>query len=125
MAPPKPTGPAGFDPAYRVVILHGPDEYMRRAHTRAIATALTETHGEIARFEFDGTTVEPAVLLDELRSYGLLHPHKLVILDHADKFLAIKDDKKDEAPEPGPKRPRGVRLASNTGLPAGANTGRA
>ncbi len=76
----------------RVVILRGADQYMTSAYTRKLVEALTDHHGEIEQFSFDGETVEPANVLDELRSYGLMQQHKLVIVDNADRFLAVKDE---------------------------------
>jgi len=85
----------------RVVILRGPDQYLRRAYTGRLIEALHGAYGEIEQFTFEGETTEPAVVLDELRSYGLLQQHKLVILDNADKFLAAA---KDENQTAGPGR---------------------
>ena len=81
-----------FDATMRVVILRGPDAYLREAYTKQLAAALEGAHGEIGVFTFDGEKTEPADVLDELRSYGLLQTHKLVIVDHADKLLAADDD---------------------------------
>jgi len=75
----------------RLVILRGPDQYLRGAYTRALLEALTEEYGEVEQFAFDGERAEAAEVLDEVRSYGLLHQHKLVIVDRADKFLAVKE----------------------------------
>jgi DNA polymerase-3 subunit delta len=86
--------------AQRIVLLRGPDAYLRREHTRRLVEALEAEHGSIGQFAFDGAAVEPAVVLDELRSYGLLQEHKLVILDNADEFLVAPDNV-----------PKGVRTA--------------
>ncbi|MCP3903550.1 MAG: DNA polymerase III subunit delta [Planctomycetes bacterium] len=84
----KPAAAPKLDASMRVVILRGPEQFLREAHTRRLVEALEAAHGEIEQFTFDGTSVEPAVVLDELRSYGLLQTHKLVIVDQADKLLA-------------------------------------
>jgi len=98
----------------RVVILHGPDRYLIGAHTAGLVEALEKEHGEIERFTYDGAVTDPAVVLDELRSYGLLQSHKLVVLDNADKFLVVKDDEA-AAPSPAPRRrPRGGPPAPKT-----------
>jgi DNA polymerase-3 subunit delta len=88
-----------LDASMRIVILRGPEQYLHSAHTRQLVDVLTEAYGEIDRFEFDGATAEPADVLDELRSYGLLAQHKLVVLDNADEFLASPKD--EEAPSRG------------------------
>jgi DNA polymerase III delta subunit len=78
---------------------------------------LQEAHGEIEEFRFDGAVTEPAVVLDELRSFGLLQSHKIVILDDADKFLAARDEDEPPATPPprggkrGTKAPRGPKTA--------------
>ena len=76
----------------RIVVLHGSDSLRIRDWTRRLIEVLTEAYGEIQRFDFDGANVEAAVILDELRSYGLLQQHKLVVLDNADQFLVTKED---------------------------------
>lgn len=70
------------------MILRGPESYLRRSHTQRLEAALREAHGEIARFDFDGRSVDPVTVLDELRTYGLLQDHKLVVVDHAEQLLA-------------------------------------
>lgn len=72
----------------RIVVLRGKDQYLLTERTRLLANALNEQFGEADRFDFDGETATPAQVLDELRSYGLMHAHKLIVLDKADKFLA-------------------------------------
>jgi DNA polymerase-3 subunit delta len=93
--------PPRIDATLRIVILRGPDQYLRIAFTRRLVEVLREAYGEVEQFTFDGETTEPAAVLDELRSYGLLQQHKLVILDNADKFLAVA---KDENQTAGPGR---------------------
>ncbi len=87
-----PSSGPGFDASMRVVILRGPDRYLMGVCTRELVRVLQEAHGEIEEFRFDGAVTEPAVVLDELRSFGLLRSHKIVILDDADKFLAVRDE---------------------------------
>ena len=72
----------------RVVVLRGKDAFLVQEYTRRFIATIEEAHGTVERFEFDGDTVQPAEVLDELRSYGLLQEHKIVIVDHADRFLA-------------------------------------
>ncbi len=96
---------AKFDASMRIVILRGPDQYLTSEYTKRLIDSLKEEYGEIDRYTFDGERVEPAMVLDELRSYGLIQQHKLVIVDAADKFLKVKDEE-DEAPLPGQKTAR-------------------
>lgn len=76
----------------RIVILRGPDRYRMQEVTAQLVAVLREAHGEIEQFTFEGDRVEVAVVLDELRSYGLLQQHKLVIVDRADQLLAAQGD---------------------------------
>ena len=71
-----------------IVVLAGQDDYLVPHWTKRLIDALEAEHGEIERFDFDGDRVAPADVLDELRSLGLLQPHKLVVVDSADMFLA-------------------------------------
>ena len=79
---------ARIDASMRIVVLHGIERFLIEEHTRELAAALEKQFGGVEQFTFDGITVEPATLLDELRSYGLMQRHKLVILDNAEQFLA-------------------------------------
>ena len=84
----------------RIIVLFGQDQLRLREWTGQLIEVLNHRYGEIQQFDFDGIEVEPAVLLDELRSYGLLQQHKLVVLNKADQFLANKNED-DEMVSPG------------------------
>ncbi len=71
----------------RVVLLVGPEFLMHLEQTEALRDALTKAYGGLGLFAFDGATAEAAEVLDECRTFGLMVPHKLVILDNADQFL--------------------------------------
>lgn len=72
----------------RIAVLHGDERFLIEEHTRRFAELLEAKFGGLEQFHFNGETVEPAILFDELRSYGLMQRHKLIILDAADSFLA-------------------------------------
>ncbi|MCA9286448.1 MAG: DNA polymerase III subunit delta [Phycisphaerales bacterium] len=80
-----------LDASLRVVVLRGKDIYLRTERLRQFADQLRERYGDIERFSFDGTSASLAEVLDELRSYGLMQKHKLVVVDEADKFLSRGD----------------------------------
>lgn len=82
------SGSVEIDPAQRIVVLHGKERFLIEEHTRRLAEALDRHFGGVEQFSFDGQAATPAAVLDELRSYGLMQKHKLVILDNADDFLA-------------------------------------
>ena len=67
---------------------------------------LESIHGEIDRFEFDGDTDSAGDVLEELQAVGLLHNHKLVILDKADRFLVSKGDEESGKKSKGASRSR-------------------
>lgn len=71
----------------RFVVLAGKELFLRTQYTAMLREALTQVHGEIETFKFEGDTVEIAAVLDECRSFGLMSSHKLVIVDDADKFV--------------------------------------
>jgi DNA polymerase-3 subunit delta len=72
----------------RIVILHGKEAFLIGEGSRRYAETLEEAFETLQRFQLDGRTVELADVLDELRTPGLLVGHKLVVVDHADVFLA-------------------------------------
>ncbi|MCH2137133.1 MAG: DNA polymerase III subunit delta [Phycisphaerales bacterium] len=80
-----------------VVVLAGQDDYLVPHWTRRLVEVLEEAHGEIERFDFDGERTSAADVLDELRSLGLLQPHKLVVVDKADVFLAAAKGQRNGA----------------------------
>ncbi len=72
----------------RVVLLKGPEPYLQAQYLRLVAEGIEASLGEPAsRFEFDGPSTTLATLLDELRSYGLMQSHKLVVVDAAEQFV--------------------------------------
>jgi DNA polymerase III delta subunit len=81
-----------FDASMRVVALIGDDAFLSPYYTRQLIEALEQAHGEIDRFDFDGDSATPADVLDELRTFGLLQQHKIVVVDKADKFLAARGE---------------------------------
>ena len=91
----KPAGRTGGKPQaanrltadVRVGLLAGKDHFMRTEHTAALRAALREAHGDIDEFRFDGARAEPAEVLDECRSFGLMSGHKLVVVDEAEEFV--------------------------------------
>ena len=81
-----------FNDTMRIVALVGRDDFLVPYFTRPLLEVLAAAHGEIERFDFDGDRVAVADVLDELRTYGLLQPHKLVVVDNAEKFLAASGE---------------------------------
>ena len=82
------SAPPPLDAGIRVLVLHGQEEFLRNEHLRRLEAALEEACGGFERFDFDGRSVDAATVLDELRSFGLMQEHKLVVVDDADEFLS-------------------------------------
>ena len=92
--PRKATAPATPpDASMRIVVLHGKEHFLLAEYSRQLAQSLRDVHGEIQQFEFDGTQTSLSALLDELRSWGLMHTHKLVILDNAAEFMKAEGNR--------------------------------
>ncbi|MEO1279018.1 MAG: hypothetical protein AAFV77_08685, partial [Planctomycetota bacterium] len=87
-APSKSAKNAPPDGSERVVIMKGPDAFLRQHYLERLAEALGKATGlEVNTIRFDGETAELADVLDECRSPGLLPVHKLVVVDNAAKFV--------------------------------------
>lgn len=81
----------GPDASHRIVVLHGKDSFLRIEWTRRLRDSLTEKFGAVDEFSFDGATTPLSTVLDELRSYGLMAGHKLVVVDEADQFFSAEE----------------------------------
>jgi len=79
------------DASMRIVVLTGKDSFMRVERSRQLQAALEEKHGTVDRFELDGASASLAAVMDELRSYGLLSQHKLIVVDNAEMFMGAED----------------------------------
>lgn len=79
------------DAAMRFVILHGKDSFRIVENLRALERSLKERFGDVTRFEFDGSSAQLVEVLDELRTFGLLATHKLVVVDKAEQFVASEE----------------------------------
>lgn len=79
-----------LDASLRVVVLVGSEPLLVTEHLASLTAALRDAHGDVSRFEYDGesSSVSAADVLDELRSFGLMDRHKLVVVSEADRFLA-------------------------------------
>jgi len=82
---------AAPDASMRIVVLTGKDSFLRVERSRQLQEALEAAHGAVDRFDLDGASASLSAVLDELRSYGLMAQHKLVIVDNAEQFLGAED----------------------------------
>lgn len=74
-------------PDDRVVVLAGKELFLRTEHTEHLRKQLAKAHGDCESFRFEGEGADPAAVLDECRSFGLMAAHKLVVVDDADAFV--------------------------------------
>ena len=75
----------------RIVLLSGPDLLLRDEQTKFLKAALETEFGEVDVLRFAAAEADPAVVLDECRSFGLIASHKLVILDEAEQLIKGDD----------------------------------
>jgi DNA polymerase-3 subunit delta len=101
------SSPASITADQRIILLKGPDAFLRWLKTGEIREALKEKHGNFDAFQFDGESARLADILDECRTFGLMAGHKLIIVDSADKLIRAGGDDDDDAPAAAPAR-RGV-----------------
>lgn len=71
----------------RVVALTGKESFLRQSFTAELRAALVKEFGDVDTAVFDGLTAQPSDVLDEVRSFGLMSAHKLVIVDNADSII--------------------------------------
>jgi DNA polymerase III subunit delta len=78
---------ATLGPQTRVCVLHGPEDMLKRQHVQALREAIDAAGGPVETITFDGKSAPLADVLDELRSFGLMQQHKLVIVDDAHEWV--------------------------------------
>ncbi|MDZ4829998.1 MAG: DNA polymerase III subunit delta [Phycisphaerae bacterium] len=91
MAKSSASAPPVLDASKRVVVLHGKDTYLLSEYVKRVRAALADKFGGFDEFNFDGSTASLAQVLDELRSWGLIQSHKLVVVDNAEDFLRAEE----------------------------------
>jgi len=71
----------------RVVVLVGKELFLRTEYTDYLRKLLKAAHGDCEFVKFEGEQANPAEVLDECRSFGLMATHKLIVVDEADSFV--------------------------------------
>lgn len=74
-------------PEDRVVVLAGKELFLRTEYTDHLRKVLKAAHGDCEFVKFEGASCDPADVLDECRSFGLMAVHKLIVVDDADSFV--------------------------------------
>ena len=86
--------PTTTDPSMRILVVHGKDDFLRLERVKRFIEQLEEEHGQVEIFTFDGGEASRAEILDELRSFGLLQQHKVVIIENAESFMAVEENRR-------------------------------
>ncbi len=76
-----------LDDSLRLLILHGPDLYLRTEKLRVLREAIEAARGEVDVIHFNGASDELATILDEARSLGLMQQYKIVVVDNAEALV--------------------------------------
>ncbi len=71
----------------RIIVLQGPDAFLRSEYAAAVKALIVEREGEVDVLRFDGQSASAADVLDECRSFGLMQQHKIVLVDQADQLV--------------------------------------
>ena len=109
-------GGADFTGDERIVVVHGKEQMLRRTVVEAFRRSLEDKHGPFETYVYDGEQAALAEVLDELRAYSLMQRFKLVVVDHADKFLTNHRDAMTRYAE-GPVDHAALLLRSDTWRP--------
>jgi DNA polymerase III subunit delta len=71
-----------------IVVLHGPDNFLQGEQLRALRGAIEQRTGaEVESVRMDGPKAPLADVLDELRSFGLMQQHKIVVVTECEEFV--------------------------------------
>ena len=91
----KKSTPFTYRPDMRILLLKGADGFLQAQYLRMVVEGLeSELGAPPSRFDFDGAATTLADLLDELRSYGLMQDHKVVVLDAAEQFVRKESNRR-------------------------------
>ncbi|TVQ61992.1 MAG: DNA polymerase III subunit delta [Phycisphaerales bacterium] len=105
----RPANPSRMpDASCRIVVLHGPDAFLRAEHSAALVRVLEQSHGAVDVLHFAGGSSEAADVLDECRSFGLMATHKVVMVDDADQL--IKEESRERFERYAAKPSEGATL---------------
>lgn len=83
----KRSTPVTLEGSMRVLILHGKEAFLRGVWADQMRELLEAEHGAVDVLHFDGAACAIAEVLDEVRSFGLMCAHKMVVVDQADQLV--------------------------------------
>jgi len=85
------TKTATLDASTRVALIVGEDAYLQHEYVEQLRRAIEDAHPDADSIRFDGDSATVAEVLDECRTFGLMAPHKLVVVDGADALIRGED----------------------------------
>jgi DNA polymerase-3 subunit delta len=72
----------------KIVVLAGKDDFLRTQLMLELRQSIqAKGDADVETIRFSGDNAQLAEVLDELRSFGLMQQHKLVVVDDADEFV--------------------------------------
>ncbi|HEB60373.1 MAG TPA: DNA polymerase III subunit delta [Phycisphaeraceae bacterium] len=75
-----------------IVVLHGKEQYLLRQRLVQLRELMEKEYGGVEVFTFDGSSASMPEVLDECRSFALMTPAKLVVVDNAEEL--VKEDRR-------------------------------
>ncbi|QDU71747.1 DNA polymerase III subunit delta [Mucisphaera calidilacus] len=83
----KSSAQVDLDTSMRIVVLCGKERLLQQLRLRGLMASIREEHGETEPMVVDGGSVELDRVLDELRTFGLMVAHKVVVVEDAEGFV--------------------------------------
>lgn len=78
---------ATIDEKTRLLVLYGTEDVLKEDAIRTLNNAVETAYGAVDVLRFDGKDARLVDVLDELRSFGLMQQHKIVVVADADQFV--------------------------------------
>lgn len=76
-----------LDTSMRVVVLHGKERMIQQLRLRELLKLIEQEYGETEPLVVDGPTASLSEVFDELRTFGLMQAHKVVVIEEAEAFV--------------------------------------
>ena len=78
--------PVALNAETRILVLYGHESMLKQLRFEEMKSIIQRS-SDLDVIYFDGTTVDLAQVLDELRTQSLFQPHKIVVVDEAEQFV--------------------------------------
>lgn len=90
-------GQRALDESTRILLLKGPDLYLRCEHLATLRRNIETKMGQVEVVRFAGAKsggCSAADVLDELRSFSLMQSYKIVVVDDAEEFISREGNRR-------------------------------